>query len=184
MNFKPLITIFLSFFLVSCGVGKKLGDLREPVDLRNSPLDPDERAQKNIKEGRGIRLGGSSKKTTYEFSTSNPMWRASLETLDFIPMTTVDYSGGMIITDWYSDGTGSNQEFLKITIRFLSNEVRSDSLKVIIHKKNCKANNQCSVSLLSENSEIKSELQTVILRKAASLERTDKENKDNPKKKK
>ncbi len=31
------------------------------------------------------------------------LWRASLEILDFIPLTTVDYSGGIIITDWYND---------------------------------------------------------------------------------
>ena len=67
-------------------------------------MDPDERARKNIREGKGLSLGNlGKKKTTYEFSTSNPMWRASLETLDFIPLSTVDYSGGMIITDWYTD---------------------------------------------------------------------------------
>ena len=58
-------------------------------------------------------------KTNYEFSTSNPMWRASLETLDFLPLTTVDYSGGMIITDWYSDNN-SQSESIKISVRFLS----------------------------------------------------------------
>ena len=64
------------------------------------------------------------------------MWRASLETLDFLPLTTVDYSGGMIITDWYSENNNNN-ESIKITVRFLSNEIRSDSLKLIVHKKNC-----------------------------------------------
>ena len=91
------------FFLHSCGAGEKLKNIRKPVDLRTSPLDPDERARRNIEQGRGISIGSlGNKKTTYEFSSSNPMWRASLETLDFIPLTTVDYSGGMIITDWYS----------------------------------------------------------------------------------
>ena len=64
------------------------------------------------------------------------MWRASLETLDFLPLTTVDYSGGMIITDWYSDDT-NNLKSIKITVRFLSNEIRTDSLKIIVHQKNC-----------------------------------------------
>ena len=115
--------------------GKKLKDFHKPVDLRKEPLDPDERARRNIEQGRGIGLGniGRSGKTTYEFSTSNPMWRASLEVLDFIPLTTVDYSGGMIITDWYSDN--SKNKALKISVRFLSNEIRSDSLKIMIHKK-------------------------------------------------
>ena len=58
------------------------------------------------------------------------MWRASLETLDFLPFTTVDYSGGVIITDWYSDQ--DSNESIKITIRFLSNDIRADSLQVSI----------------------------------------------------
>ena len=98
---KILVTLMLTSALItSCGVGKKLKSIHKPVDLRNEPLDPDERAKRNIREGRGLSLGNLGKKsTTYEFSTSNPMWRASLEVLDFIPLTTVDYSGGMIITD-------------------------------------------------------------------------------------
>ena len=137
--FKIIIIIGISFFFLnSCGAGKKLKDLRKPVDLRNSPINPDERAKKNIEEGKGISLKGitGNKSTNYEFSTSNPMWRASLETLDFIPLSTVDYSGGMIITDWYSDGSRCrSRSHLKITVRFLSNEIRSDSLKIIVHRK-------------------------------------------------
>ena len=168
------LTIFLSLslsFLTSCGIGKKLKDFHDPPDLRTEPLDPDERARRNIEEGRGITiLGGRSKGTRYEFSTSNPMWRASLETLDFIPLTTVDYSGGMIITDWYSDNSSSSNESLKITVRFLSNEIRTDSLKIVIHKKNCKVSIDCNITLLPSSSKLNSELLTVILRKASLLE--------------
>ena len=140
--------------------------------MRNSPLDPDERARRNIEEGRGISLGGlGSNKTTYEFSTSNPMWRASLEVLDFIPLTTVDYSGGIIITDWYSDNDSNERESLKISVRFLSNEIRSDSLKIVIHKKNCRTSENCSVTLLPNNTKLTSELLSVILKKASLLQR-------------
>ena len=170
-----VLTSLLSLSLNGC---QRLKDFHKPVDLRKSPLDPDERARRNIEEGRGISLKGLGKKnTTYEFSTSNPMWRASLETLDFIPLTTVDYSGGMIITDWYSEGSGNENQSLKITVRFLSNEVRSESLKVIIHKKNCSTSNNCSTSLLPENSKIKIELLSAILKKAALLEVEDKSKK-------
>ena len=48
------------------------------------------------------------KKTTFEFSTSNPMWRATFDVIDFMPFVTVDYAGGMIITDWYTDSNTSN----------------------------------------------------------------------------
>ena len=169
--FFTAFIVFSLVFLNSCGIGKKLKDFHKPVDLRNAPLDPDERARRNIEEGRGISLGGiGSKKTTYEFSTSNPMWRASLEVLDFIPLTTVDYSGGMIITDWYSDTSDNNDESLKISVRFLSNEIRSDSLKIVVHKKNCKTSINCGITLLPNNSKLNSELLSVILRKASLLQ--------------
>ena len=127
---KISIIVLLTSSLISCGGLKK-------VDLRKTPINMQERAKKNVKEGKGTSLQGlvgGNRNTNYEFSTSNPMWRASLEILDFLPMTTVDYSGGMIITDWYTDAN-TTDESLKFTIRFLSNEIRSDSLKIIIHKK-------------------------------------------------
>ena len=130
-----------------------------------------------MEEGRGAGIGGllgRTGNTNYEFSSSNPMWRASLEILDFLPLNTVDYSGGMIISDWYSDSV--NNESLKITIRFLSNEVRSDSLKIIVHKKDCGSNQNCKITLLG-NSTIVNELRSSIIRKAAVLEKEDKKKK-------
>ena len=170
---KVLIFLIISsFLLVSCG-GKKIF---RPVDLRKEPVSGQERARKNVEEGRGISLMGVGKKkgTNYEFSTSNPMWRASLEILDVLPLTTVDYSGGIIITDWYSD-TSINNESIKITVRFLSNDVRSDSLKVIVHKKNCSTNNVCTVNKIE--SKIQEELIMSVIKKAAVYEKELKEKK-------
>ncbi len=147
----------------------------EKVDQRTRPDGAQAKARKNIEEGRGVSIGGLGRglgKTTYEFSTSNPMWRASLETLDFLPLTTVDYSGGVIITDWYSD-SNSAKESIKISLRFLGNEIRSESLKVIVHQKTCSSNLDCRVILLS-NTKIKEELHTAILKKAALLEKESK----------
>ena len=140
------------------------------------PDGADARARKNIEEGKGVSIGGLINKrrsgsTNYEFSTSNPMWRASLEILDFLPLSTVDYSGGMIITDWYSEN--NSDESIKISIRFLSNEVRSDNLKVIVHKKKCANTNNCVVTQLGNN-EISNELLTSIVKTAARLEQEDK----------
>ena len=148
------------------------------TDTRKVPVNAQERARKNVKEGRGVSIGSlmkGNKSTNYEFSTSNPMWRASLEIMDFLPLSTVDYSGGVIITDWYSDSKVAN-EALKISIRFLSNEVRADSLKIIVHKKVCSTNNNCSTSLLN-NSKINEELRSSILKKAALFKIKDKEKK-------
>ena len=145
------------------------------VDTRKVPTDARERARKNIEEGRGVSLGNlGNKKTTYQFSSSNPMWRASLEVLDFIPLTTVDYSGGVIITDWYNDNAGNDA--IKVTVRFLSNEVRTNSLKVVVHKKTCDNNLNCATNVVTSNL-IKDELRSTILRKASLLEKADKKKK-------
>ena len=158
---------FFILFLSACAVPEAL----KPKKVDSSiPVNADERARKNIEEGRGISIKGAMRggKTTYEFSTSNPLWRASLETIDFMPLTTVDYSGGIIITDWYTDSNNSN-EAIKITLRFLSNEIQSNSIKVIVHNKNCAPNENCTISEIDSN--IKFEIQKSILSKAAALEK-------------
>ena len=167
------LTFIFSVFLTSCNGFFKYSPVKD------NPTRGAERAKKNIEEGKGISLGGLARgrgNTNYEFSTSNPMWRASLEILDFLPMTTVDYSGGIIISDWYSDNTSNNRDSIKITIRFLSNEIRSDSLKIIIHKKKCSSQQSCAVDVLS-NSTISQELRTSIIKKASLLEQDSKKKK-------
>lgn len=162
----------LSFFLVSCGIMK--------FDKDAKPMSGPEAARKNIEEGRGVSIGkavkGIGKGTTYEFSTANPMWRASLETLDFLPLTTVDYSGGIIITDWYYDDTASSEESIKISVRFLSNDISSENLKVTVHQRICKNSVNCKIDLL-ESSSIKEELHRTILRKASLIEKDQKNKK-------
>ena len=104
------------------------------------------------------------------------MWRASLEVLDFLPLTTVDYSGGMIITDWYAEN--SQNDSIKISVRFLSNEIAVENLKILVHKKTCSQTNVCKTSLL-QNDKISQELLTTIIKKAALLEKEDKKKKNN-----
>ena len=165
-QFYFLVFILLIFFnLSACGIYKK-------TDSRDIPINAMERAKKNVEEGRGSGIGNLINRgnTSYEFSTSNPLWRASLETLDFLPLTNVDYSGGLISTDWYNS-TG-NLDYLKITIRFLSNDISATSLKIIVHEKKCKNSNNCVTSII--NSKIEEELRRTILSKAAILEKNSK----------
>ena len=145
------------------------------VDTRNVPTDARERARKNVEEGRGVSFGSlGNKKTTYQFSSSNPMGRASLEVLDFIPLTTVDYSGGVIITDWYNDNAGNDA--IKVTVRFLSNEVRTNSIKVVVHKKTCDNKQNCATNKI--DSKIEEELVVSILKLAAKFEKEKKTKKN------
>ena len=170
---KLIILLVLTLHVSGCkGLFKK-------VDMRERPVNMQERARQNVEQGKGVSINKILNRrgnTNFQFSSSNPLWRASLEILDFLPMTTVDYAGGMIISDWYSDNTGNSNESIKITIRFLSNEVRSDSLKVIAHKKTCKTISSCNTTIL-ENSAIGQELITSIVKKAALIEKADKEKK-------
>ena len=167
---KFFLVFTLLILIILTGCNKKALD-------PNRPLTAEEKRKQNIKEGRGASISsilGATRGTNYEFSTSNPMWRASLETLDFLPLTTVDYSGGVIITDWYSEN--GNLEQIKLTIRFLSNEIRSDSLKIIVHKKSCDTNSNCK-TVISKSNVIKDELRSTILRKASLLQKSSKEKK-------
>ena len=167
IKFILLITILIN--LNSCGIYR-------PVSAKDFPPEPEKRVQKNLQEGKGFQiLGGNKKGGDFDFATSNEMWRASLDILDFMPLTSADYGGGLIITDWYSDESNS-KDSIKISIRFLSNEIRSDSLKIIVHKKKCLSPQNCK-TILQENSKIVSELRNSILVQASTIEKETKKNK-------
>ena len=166
-----LFTIYFFIFqiLVSCGIYR-------PVDAKKYPPQPELRVKKNMEEGRGFRLSETfgGKSTTYEFASSNELWRASLDAIDFMPLASVNYSGGVIITDWYSNNQNSNEN-IKISIRFLTNEIRSDALDIKVFKKVCDSNLNCKISESYEN--LKLELNKKIL-KNAKIYQIQKENKD------
>ena len=161
------LLFLLSFLLLnSCG-GKLPG-----ADAREFPADPKKRVEKNLKEGKGLRFKdvAGNRGGTFEFASSNELWRASLDTIDFMPLVSANYSGGIIITDWYSE---NQDEAIKITLRFLSNEIRSDSLNIKIHLKKCNANESCKISESSGN--LDKEIKKQILKKAALYEKEKKE---------
>ena len=166
-----LSTIFIFNFLYSCGI-------YQPSDARKVSPNSKERVKKNLEEGRGMSINkmlkGGMGGTSYQFASSNPMWRATLEILDFLPLANVDYSGGIITTDWYNEGT-SLDESIKITVRFLTNEIRSDGLRIIVHKKRCNVEQSCKISKIT--SAIEQELQVAILRKAILFEKEYNKNK-------
>ena len=166
-TYSAFIPILISFFLVSCGALKP-----EKVDLRKIPGDPKLKREKNIREGRGFRVMGMMEgkrgSGDFQFASSNEMWRATLELLEFTPLSNVDYSGGVIITDWFSEN--SEQDPLKISVRFLSNEIRADGLKVIIYKKICKKNDQSNCQTIQDNTTLGQEIKLAILKKAAIIE--------------
>ena len=161
-----IFTLLLSiFYLNSCGIYR-------PVDAREYPPDPKLRVKKNLEEGRGFRLmGGDKKGGVFDFASSNELWRATLDTIDFMPLVSANYSGGIIITDWYSEGVEG--ESVKITVRFLSNEVRVDALDVKVFTKKCGSTVDCKV--LENKGALSNELKKSILKKAAVYKKVNKD---------
>ena len=160
-NLRSNLSLFLIILFLSACNGKIPG-----ADARKISNNPDERVRKNIEEGRGFRINDAfSQKgsTNYEFATANELWRASLDTIDFMPIATANYSGGILITDWYSDNENSN-ELIKISIRFLTNEVRSDAIDIKIFYKKCENLINCKIT--QKSGELKNELKKEILKKA------------------
>ena len=171
INFMLKISciLFLAiFFLNSCG---------KQVDAKKFPPDPKERVKRNLEEGKGFRLSTKLKglkkgSGDFEFASSNSLWRASLDIIDFMPLSTANYNGGIIVTDWYSDDINSN-ESLKVAIRFLTNEIRSDAIDLKIFYKICESENNCSVTEKKGN--LVNEFKREILKQAAIYEKTKKD---------
>ncbi len=163
---QKIFYLLVILFLSSCGK-----DMFTFPSAKDVPIDVNERVEKNIEEGRGISFGGPKRQGgVFDFASSNEMWRASIEVLDFVSFTNASYSGGIIITDWFS-GNNKDEETklreLKITVRFLSNEIRADGLKVIVHEKLCSSIDKSDCQIQKIESEITNQIKLAILKKAS-----------------
>ena len=163
--YSIFFSIFLIFLVTSCGLYKK-------SDARKVSGNPQERVKANMEKGAGFRIKnlGKGSDGNFQFSTSNEMWRAALDVLDFAPLGNVDYSGGIIITDWFNDAEEPKNS-LKITVRFLSNEIRADGLQIILHKKTCGQQFECVVG--SYSSKVSGQIKLAILKRAAIISKMD-----------
>ena len=171
-NTKILVFLaIIHLFLTGCN-GKLPGG-----DARKWPADPEERVKKNIEEGRGFKLSefGKQQGGVFEFASSNGLWRASLDVIDFMPLTSVNYSGGIIITDWYSENNNQN-ESIKISIRFMTNEIRSDALNIKVFNKKC-TGSLLNCKITEQDGILVKELKREILKKATLYNEEDKNKK-------
>ena len=163
MTKLKIITFLLtiSFFIAGCN-GKLPG-----WDARKFPADPAKRIEQNLAEGRGFKLSEfckSAGRGVFEFASSNGLWRASLDVIDFMPLSSVNYSGGIIITDWYSENNNP-KESIKISIRFMTNEVRSDALDIKVFNRKC-IDSLLNCQFIETNDVLVRELKKEILKKA------------------
>ena len=161
-----IITVFSLTLLNSCNWYKR-------SDIKDNPVNVDERVKRNIQEGRGIRFGrGATRGGNFDFASSNPLWRGAIDVMNFVPLTNASYSGGIIITEWFSSQNNSeNNRELKITIQFMTNEIRADAIKVLVFEKSCSQVNNCQTKKIK--SKLEGELKLAILKKAALFEKDD-----------
>ena len=168
MNTKIIKLLVVQLFVLGLLLNSCTGG-----DARKIPPNMKDRQRQNIDEGRGFSFGKTfgSKGGEFDFASSNELWRASLDTLDFMPLALANYSGGIIVTDWYSDGSSRN-ESLKISVRFLSNEIRSDALSIKVFYKECSVQESCKIT--DRSSSLSNDLSKKILSKAALYEKESK----------
>ena len=160
INKFTVILFILLVSLNSCGIYKK-------TDVKTNPINDADKRAKNLAEGKGIQLLNSRKNSgVFDFASSNEMWRASIEILDFTPLVSADYGGGILISDWYSNQE-SPLESYKITVVFLSNEIRADGLDIKVHKKICNTNFSCNI--IEQKTKLNTEIKSAILRRASEI---------------
>ena len=168
MNFNNLYKLFYKFaFLTSLLLLTNQCGIWDPADARKVPVNAKDRVAKNIEEGKSIKfskLGKGGGSGIFEFASSNEMWRATIEILDFVPLSSADYGGGIVITDWYND-SGNEKEAIKIMVQFLSNEIRADGIKVVVYDKYCETINNCRTNI--NTGDVSEEIKLAILKKAS-----------------
>ena len=146
---KKSLILLIFFAIFACSSDDKQKE--EQSILKKKRVNPNAEARAREFADKNPIFNKNKKNTnsTYDFGTSNPLWRATLKTLDFIPLNNVDYAGGVIISDWYGN-EGENSTQIKIKIQFLSDQLSVSSIEINGHKKIC-AQNKCSIQKTDEN---------------------------------
>jgi hypothetical protein len=146
------------------------------ISCSNNEIDPvtgkkkeyegnlDKRLEKS--KNQTVLFGGASRNTD-SFANTNILWRASIESLKNIPLSSLDYTAGIIITDWYGE---SEKESIKITVNIVSKEISQNSIEISSFKKTCQ-NNKCST--VTTNQSFNDELKLKILNKVRELSITE-----------
>lgn len=110
---------------------------------------------------RGMAGGGSGNISVNPF-----LWRAALDTISFMPITSADPFGGAIITDWYAPPETPRERF-KINLLILAKELRSDGIKVTVFRQERDDSGGWSTAPVENNTAI--DLENVILTRAREL---------------
>jgi hypothetical protein len=123
------------------------------------------RADADRERGGFLGLGGGDDNEGADIGVNSYLWRASLDTLNFMPLASADPFGGVIITDWYSDPTTPSERF-KATVYILDTRLRADALNVSIFRQQ-QVNGAWQDSTVDPETEI--QIENAILTRARQL---------------
>ena len=190
-----LTALFFLFFLISCNSNKseeELDELWSKAQTRNEIIERSgtlfnsgtdmelamRDAETRLQTGGGLLgkgglsfgdiLGNSEENATSAPATMNVnifLWRASLETIDFMPLNSADPIGGTIITDWYSTSDNQNER-CKLNIFISGKRLNAENLKV---RSFCQENKNQTWVNKNINKENNIKIENAILNKAKKI---------------
>ena len=148
-NYNIKNTVYIVFFAIILSIFTHACSKQDnPSKTKRINPNVDERAREAADKGPTILdRFKDNQGTNFQFGTSNVLWRATLSSIDFMPLLAVDYAGGVIVTDWYGKNLDKNldkTEEIKLTVKFKSSEISVTSIEIISHKKICE-NFKCSI---------------------------------------
>ncbi len=158
-----------TLLLTACGGGTA----PEDVDMPEYPVSSER--ERELKRGRltgegGLKLFGNgdddSNGGNSPIGVNSFLWRATLDTLTFMPINSADPFGGVILTDWYEDPKTPGERY-KVTALILDRNLRTDAIKVTVHKQQKDANGNWRD--LPKNETLGRKLEDTILTRAREL---------------
>lgn len=156
MLWKAAICLVAAVALSACSMFKPDND-RQPGQSRISDT---QNSGQPLFGGRSGGGGGDA-----AIGVNSYLWRASLDTLNFMPLASADPFGGVIITDWYSDPTTPTERF-KASVYILDTRLRADALNVSIFRQT-QVNGQWTDASVDPDTEI--QIENAILTRARQL---------------
>ncbi len=173
MNLKKYLPSFLILAIMVSGCTSNKKEEAE-IPTKKEIFEPNvQKRTEKYRDSTGGILGNFSKKNsgTFDFANSNVLWRASLKSLENIPLQSASYAGGILVTDWY----GNSNESIKIEINFKSDKLESSSIIVKSFIKKCQTVSSCATT--SGTDEFNTEIKTKILSQARQISLEDNKNK-------
>lgn len=163
MRFSPLLLLLLPLSLAACD--GKLERPEEKVGQREARRERNGFLGSDVAGGFAITGGAAKGAEGGALGVNSFLWRATLDTLSFMPLASADPFGGVIITDWYEDPKTPGERF-KVNALILDKSLRPDGVKITVFKQKLEKSNWRDKKV---DGSLESSLEDTILTRARQL---------------